>query len=186
MSKQIRGNAVNPDRVAFDFYPTDSRWTQALLEVVTLGDMVWECAAGQGDITEVLLNNHLGVFSSDIQGYKGQPPLDFLGVTSLAEVELDPGVAIVTNPPYSLLDDFITHSLSLTTGPVAMLANLQSIGGIGRTENVWKPTPPSDIVVIPERMKVNGKPSQFCHAWFVWLDRRPGVTTRLHWQNATN
>jgi hypothetical protein len=43
---RIDGNQKNPNRELTDFYPTDDRWTMALLRRVSLRGELWECAAG--------------------------------------------------------------------------------------------------------------------------------------------
>jgi hypothetical protein len=183
MTKKIRGNAANPNRDVYDFYPTDPLWTKALLDSVKFDKWLWECAAGQGHITDVLEAAGFDVYSSDIQGFRGEDGVDFLELEG-PQWDRD----IITNPPYALLDDFITQSLKLTDGTVALLANLQAAGGTNRTRSVWTITPPSLILIIPQRMKVNGKASQFCHAWFVWeRGLRTLGQTRVEWKdlNAT-
>ena len=66
---------------------------------------------------------------------------------------------------------------------MAMLGNLQALGGMNRTATVWQVTPPSLIIVVPQRMTVNDQPSQFCHAWYVWNSHHQ--PTHLVWDDLT-
>jgi hypothetical protein len=125
-------------------------------------------------MVEVLEEAGHQVMATDVQGK--YPVVDFLS----PHVNYQEDFAIVTNPPYKLLDEFIMQALDKAGGTVAMLASLQALGGKSRTESIWTQMPPSLIIVIPDRMVVNGNPSQFCHAWYVWdKDRSPN--TQIIW-----
>jgi hypothetical protein len=179
MAKKIRGNSVNPDRHVYDFYPTDPKWTRALQRHVDLGDYVWEPAAGQGDMVDALVAESISATDID-----SDMPVDFLSDQAVEFAQLLPDdVSIVTNPPYKHFDDFIEQALKLTRGVVAMLGNMQALGGVNRTSKIWLPKPPSQVIVIPQRMVVNDSPSQFCHAWFVWNTTPP--PTRITWDDLT-
>jgi hypothetical protein len=172
MGTKIRGNSINSERHPYDFYPTDPKWTRALQRHVDLGPAIWEPAAGEGHMSQVLSAGI--VVATDITH---EPSVDFLGPDASWFADgLPYGVSIVTNPPYKHFDQFVTRALDLTSGVVAMLGSLQALGGINRTSEVWTKAPPSLVLVIPQRMVVNGAPSQFCHAWYVWRSEHP-VTT---------
>jgi hypothetical protein len=89
---------------------------------------------------------------------------------------------IVTNPPYRLLDAFVAKALELTTEAVAMLLPVHALGGEKRYRDLWS-APPDLVIVVSNRMTVEGKHSQFNHCWAVWL---PGdfTSTELRWELA--
>lgn len=167
---RIAGNQA-ADRHPADDYPTDDRWTRILLDNVALRGEVWEPAAGEGRMAKVLAERYQ-VRATDLYG---DPPVDFLDCSDMADT-------IVTNPPYRLLDDFIVHGLAQSREMLCLLMGWHFLaGGAGRVSDIWRPNPPDRILVVPQRMHVGGKPSQFNHAWVVWDHRRPARAPSLEW-----
>jgi hypothetical protein len=88
-------------RIERDFYPTPS-WavTEALAEHVDLaGARIWECACGNGQMSEALKAASASVFSSDIQdhGYAGfDAVVDFVDGPH-PDIRFN---AVITNPPF--------------------------------------------------------------------------------------
>lgn len=113
------------------------------------------------------------VFASDIaDGH------DFLDDTRRAR-------SIVTNPPYRLVEEFVLHGLQQTDRYLCLLLGWHFIpGGTGRAERVWRAHPPDRVIAIPQRMVVDGKPSQFNHAWVVWDVTTPATKPTLEWVDA--
>lgn len=90
-----------------DFYSTPKNVTQALLNVwKPPAKLVWECACGIGEMSEVLKGNELEVISTDLidRGY-GEGNINFLQQT---EKRAD---VIITNPPFDLAEFFIRRAL---------------------------------------------------------------------------
>jgi hypothetical protein len=88
-----------------DLYETPTVAVEALLRVENIPRCVWEPAAGRGVIVRVLRDRGHTVIASDIANY-GFPlhfRRDFLG-----EIGMPAGVeAIVTNPPYQIVEQFV-------------------------------------------------------------------------------
>jgi predicted RNA methylase len=88
-------------RIARDFYPTPSWVTNALLEFVDVrGKHIWECACGDGQMSEPLKMAGARVLSSDIvdRGYSAFDLLyDFMSFSDPMTLSWD---GIITNPPY--------------------------------------------------------------------------------------
>lgn len=63
-------HTVNP-RAEYDYYATDPRAVELLLEMETFSDKIWECACGEGHISKVLKQNGYEVLSTDLidRGY---------------------------------------------------------------------------------------------------------------------
>tara|TARA_Y100000310_G_scaffold327982_1_gene395264 strand:+ start:406 stop:984 length:579 start_codon:yes stop_codon:yes gene_type:complete len=108
-------------RRANDRYYTQPEVTRALLEAVSFRGRLWEPACGRGDMSKVLLGAGYEVVSTDLynHGY-AIDRTDFLKVP-IAPADV---LSIVTNPPYTAVEEFIEHALVLTapvSGMVAML-----------------------------------------------------------------
>lgn len=111
-------------RVEGDRYYTEPWVTQALLDAVKFRGLIWEPAAGRGDMADVLVANGYKVMVSDIvgadQGCMNAARADFLTHPSLGDATF----SVVTNPPYTLAEKFVRKALALTArsgGMVAML-----------------------------------------------------------------
>jgi len=103
MSK-ILANASAKDRPDTDFYQTPLEVTQALINFLKLdkGTYIWEPACGKGMMSNVLRNNGYIVTESDIE-----TGTDFLLQNSTN------CSWIITNPPFSLAEEFIRRSYTL-------------------------------------------------------------------------
>lgn len=58
-------HTVNP-RAENDFYATDPRAIELLLNVENFSDKVWECACGEGHLSKVLESKGYDVISTDL------------------------------------------------------------------------------------------------------------------------
>ena len=74
--------------------------------------IIWECAAGERKISNVLENNNYNVLSSDIDGSLVVSKLNFLTDKCSLNCE-SKEVAIITNPPYSLKRQFFNKCIEL-------------------------------------------------------------------------
>lgn len=101
-------NHVPEEREAFDYYATDPRAVEMLLELEQFSPVIWEPACGEGHISKVLQAHGYEVISTDLiyRGFGDPEPLDFLKET-LDDFEGD----IITNPPYSMGLEFVQRAL---------------------------------------------------------------------------
>ena len=141
---------------------------EALLSVEEFGDSIWECAAGQGHMVRALVSAGRGVIGTED---------DFLARRAAPE-----GVeSIITNPPYSIADDFIDHALELmeaVSGKVAMLLPVSFDAANGtrsrhRTNRLFCHPAFDKKYILHKRIRWEGieqKPAgpSAIHAWFVW------------------
>ena len=76
---------------------------------------IWECACGSGNLAEVLKERGYDVVCSDLKnrgyGRPGMLNVDFLQNYDFT-LRYNVGV-ILTNPPYSLANEFILHALNI-------------------------------------------------------------------------
>ena len=96
---RLTGGNTAYKRVESDFYPTPPEATQALLDFLQIPErsLVWEPACGSGHMTRVMEKNNLNVIGTDIQ-----TGTDFL------TADMPDGVDwIITNPPFSVAEQFI-------------------------------------------------------------------------------
>lgn len=136
------------NRKASDYYPTPVDGTESLIEVLkgmkrsdgTPIKTIWEPACGDGRLARVLEWHGFRVIATDIREFPGYGygGLDFLrespgGKWGWAVGEID---AIVTNPPFSLAEEFIRRALSYTPN-VAMLLKQTFWNVGGRSKGLW-------------------------------------------------
>jgi hypothetical protein len=90
-------------RIPRDFYPTPAWVTNALADLVNVrGKHIWECACGDGRMSEPLKAAGAQVFSSDIVD-RGYVALNLLCDFLTNEGPLRPSFdGIITNPPFGL------------------------------------------------------------------------------------
>lgn len=102
-------NHTDQERETNDFYATEGKAAELLLEVEKFSSTIWENAVGAGDLADVLVRNGYNVRVSDIidRGYPNTEIIDFL--TYNEPITTD----IITNPPYKIASQFVRHSLEL-------------------------------------------------------------------------
>jgi hypothetical protein len=166
VTKQVAGLQHNPARDPYDDYPTDPLWTKALTDRVRLRGPLWEPAAGDGQMVDELRGQGYDVRATDLV----RTGDDFLSHRG------EWAGSIVTNPPYRHVDEFLRTALESATEQVAMLLPIHGLGGKKRSEWLWSKQPPALVMVVPRRMVVLGRSSQFCHVWCVWDSQCAGPT----------
>jgi len=178
-------NYAHGDRHKQDFYATEPKATELLLKLETFNKNIWECACGEGHISQVLIKAGYNVKSTDLinRGY-GIGEIDFLSQHERWEGD------IITNPPYAIGTDFIVKSLELINdgNKIAMFLPLRYLEGKMR-KNLYVKHPPKIIYISSSRLAcaINGefekmKGNAVCYAWFIWQRGYTGDTI-LKWFN---
>lgn len=166
-------NHALENREAFDYYATDPKAVEMLLELEQFAPVIWEPACGEGHISKVLQAHGYQVISTDLvyRGFGDPEPLDFLKET-LDGFEGD----IITNPPYSTGLEFVQRALESVRpgGKVAMFLKVQFLEGQKRGA-FFKDTPPRTVYISRSRISCakNGDFERFpdsaiAYAWYVW------------------
>lgn len=166
-----RNYALN-ERQEDDYYATEPKALELLLEHERFSDNIWECACGGGHLAEVLRNHGYNCLATDLKahGY-GESGVDFLKAHEPFDGD------IITNPPYKYGLEFVEKALDLVTEghKVAMFLKLQFLEGKTRRKFFDK-HPPKVIYVSSGRLRcaMNGdfdkyaKSNAVTYAWFIW------------------
>jgi len=160
------------ERQKHDYYATEPRAAELLLEVERFDKNILEPACGEGHISKVLISHDYNVTSHDLidRGY-GEGGRDFLKRTEKFNGD------IITNPPYKYAQRFIEKSLELIPkgNKVAMFLKVQFLEGQAR-KKMFAKYPPKVIYVSSSRLNCakNGDfekytSSAVAYAWFVWV-----------------
>ena len=179
------------EREKDDYYATDPRALEMLLETESFSKDIWECACGEGHLSEVLVSRGYNVRSTDLidRGY-GVGGVDFLLHDPQEQVNAD----IITNPPYKYALEFVSKAIdTITDGhKVAMFLRLQFLEGRSRRK-LFDKYPPSRVYVASGRINCckNGDFSEKsrkehssaqAYAWFIWEKPFHGDTI-IKWFN---
>lgn len=167
----------NEEREVNDYYATDPKALEMLLERETFFPYIWEPACGGGHLSKVLTEHGYKVRSSDIvdRGYPNTEIIDFLQVkkdTYSKNYTRD----IITNPPYKYAREFVKKALDISMDgtKVAMFLKLTFLEGQAR-RTLFSQYPPTKIYVFSQRQIcakngdfTNTKSSAVAYAWFIW------------------
>ncbi len=182
------------ERELNDYYATDPRAVEMLLQLENFGHYIYEPACGEGHISEILKKHGHDVISTDLvyRGY-GVGGVDFLNDMPKSGFPNTFLGDIVTNPPYKFAKEFVEESLNrINAGnKVAMFLKLTFLEGKGRKQ-FFIDNPPKTIYVSSSRIncakngvfqgqRISGG-SAVCYAWYIWEKGYSGETT-LKWFN---
>lgn len=178
--KLAGGNPEN-GRVENDYYATNPKAVEMLLTNYTFdAATILEPCVGGGHIANAIndfFTNKREITALDIvdRGYPDTIVQNFLNWETDKKFE-----GIITNPPFSLAQEFIEKGMDLLTddGQMAMFLKIQFLEGAKRKE-FFEKYPPKYVYVFRNRMATwnsgepldpNGKrwATTMCHAWFIW------------------
>ena len=188
---QNRSSAVMQQRAeprrSVDDFPTPPWGTRALCEFLTdqgfdlSGMSVREPAANRGFMARPL-GEHFGrVIASDLMDYgAGYPVEDFLFPYAIEPVDWT-----ITNPPFTLADQFVHRALETSRVGCAIIIRSAFLEGIGRYETLFRDHPPAFTLQFVERIPmVKGRidasaASATAYSWIVWVHGQDD--TRQRW-----
>ena len=169
-SRMVGGNSAY-GRSKSDFYPTPPDATLALIKALNIpdGSRIWEPACGEGHMVRVLEKCGFSVIGTDIN----------MGVDFLRDQYI-PCDWIITNPPFSVADEFINRCLYFQR-PFALLLKSQYWHAKKRLA-LFKKHPPSSIFPLTWRpdflFKTRGGGSPLMDVmWCVWEKYTENITT---------
>ena len=174
----LSGTSTTRDRVEDDYYATPYESTKALLDNVEFVGNFLEPCIGGGHISDIIKQYYDDeIFGVDLvdRGYPNTVIGDF--ITYSFDRKFD---NIITNPPYSLAQEFLEKGMEVTNenGKIAMFLKIQFLEG-NKRRDMFKKYPPKYIYVFSKRQNPwrngsqvdeKGKPwsSTMCFAWFIW------------------
>ena len=192
MTKQVikilgASNHTADEREQNDFYATDPKALTDFLRAFnadgeTVNEHVWECSAGEGNLSRVLLERGHDVRSTDLIDRGFGECLDFLNVSDDEKWNGD----ILTNPPYKHAEQFVEKAMSIVDdgSRVFMLFKLQFVESKRRIK-LFERYPIKYIYVHSHRIKIiknntTPVPNALCYAWFIWEKGFQGDTV-IRW-----
>jgi len=176
-------NHTSGEREKNDYYATEPRAVELLLELENFNKDILEPACGEGHLVEPLRKHGYNVVATDLiyRGY-GQVRDFFSYYTWHGD--------IITNPPYKHAQKFVEHSLNIIPegNKVAMFLKVLFLESQAR-KILFKTQPPKIVYVSSSRLKCakNGdfekySSSAIAYAWFVWEKGFRGETI-IEWFN---
>ena len=169
-------NHSKKNREKDDFYATDPHALEVFLDKlkedgIELHEYIWECACGEGHLSDVLLKEGYAVRSTDLVDREyGNTPIDFLKTNFYYEGD------ILTNPPYKYAKEFVEKALEIQANGyyTIMFLKIQFLEGQARKE-MFKKYPPKYVYVNSARQlcAMNGEfykytATAICYCWFIW------------------
>lgn len=151
-----------------DFYPTPDWGTLALLQYVKFRGSILEPCCGDGAMAKILhRETGLPVHASDIVDRGFGRKKDFLEIHKSV-------VNIVTNPPFNVAEELLTHALHLAQDKVCFLLRLAFLESRRRYNLFYRDMPPTRLLVFSERLSMYPKGHEIkgggttSYAWFIW------------------
>ena len=165
-----------------DFYATDPKTVDLFIKQISkdgivLNKNIWECACGDGVISEKLLSYGHNVLSTD-KYHRGYPS-NLIHTLDFTQNVLKFDGDILTNPPYKHVNAFVLKGLeSIKKGnKLILFLRLNFLETISRYEKIFNNYPPKYIYVHSKRVstyknnetKYKEKPmNAVCFSWFIW------------------
>jgi len=174
---QMVGHNFNNDRKENDFYETPKDAILDLLANQKFEGNIWECACGNGAISNELIKVGYDVYSSDLinRGY-GETGIDFLKANKRFD-------NIVTNPPFNLATEFTNHALKITNKKVALLCKLSFLEGKRRSKELFSQKKLEKVLIFSRRLgfkKNDAKGGLMAFAWFIY-DKNYNGLPQIDW-----
>ena len=174
------------EREVNDYYATDPKAAEWLLELEPELDNIWECACGEGHLAKVFDRAGRLQFATDLI-YRGYGSVvDFLNT----DTNIKYNGNIVSNPPYKIAERFIRKALDTVTDghKVCMFLKLTFLESKSRKQ-LFEQYPPKTIWVSSSRINCakNGDFDKYpssvvAYAWYIWEKGYAGQTV-VKWFN---
>ena len=166
-------NHVDHERQEDDYYATEPKAMELLLEQETFSHKIWEPACGGGHLSKVLEAHGYDVLSTDLV-YRDYGCPESVNSLTISNDSFDGD--IITNPPYKYALEFVQKAINTVQDghKVAMFLKLTFLEGKARKQ-FFLEHPPKTVYVSSSRLKcaMNGEfdkigSSAAAYAWFVW------------------
>jgi hypothetical protein len=173
--------------IPYDNYPTPQWAVEALLSRERFDDgLIWECACGDGNISELLDKYYPHTYHSDINPenlYKNATVRDFLQDYKYTDM-VEKTDYIVTNPPFSLFTEFVLQAKKKCNHKFAFFMKTNGLHGINRYMDIYCDTifPLYKVYMFCDRVKFDRfkHTNPLEHCWLVWNKHYKGLPT-IEW-----
>lgn len=171
----------NKDARKDDLYTTPPWATEALLKREKFEGSVLDAGCGLNHITNVLVNHGYDVGGIDLNDHGfGVTGIDF---TIFNEMQDN----VISNPPFTLLTQFITKANEIAVNKVAIFARINALETLSRYEEIYKDNPPNRVYLFANRVNCpkggdgdeGGSAVLYC--WLIWDKHEKLEGTRLLW-----
>ena len=176
----VGSSRKNGERELNDFYPTPKYAIEELLKREKFYGNIWECACGEGDISDVLLSNQYKVRSSDLINRGYGIVEDFFDSNYKAN-------NIITNPPFKNALDFVLEAKKKSDSKIAMFLKTVFLESEKRKsmfedkeyplKTVYQFSKRVSLYKHGVKMKNSG---MIAYAWYVWDKNYNGKPT-IEW-----
>lgn len=169
-------NHSKAERETFDYYATEPRALELLLDKEKFNSSVWECACGELHLSNVLKQHGYNVRNSDLVDrlHNGSiEVIDFLDYYDKWNGD------IITNPPYKYAKEFVEKALEIIPNgcKVAMFLKLTFLESKSRRE-LFEECPPKILYVSSSRLQCakngdfetysKGTGTAVAYGWYIW------------------
>lgn len=170
-------NHTEKPRQMDDYYATDPKAAELLLDIEAFEGSIWEPACGECHLANVFESRGYQVRKSDIINRSGRDDVEVADFLLCQEKGLR--CNIITNPPYKFAQQFVEKSMDIIEDgfKVAMFLKLTFMEGKGR-KAMFEKFPPKTIWVSSSRLlcakngrfqeMIDGGGSAVAYAWYVW------------------
>jgi len=173
----VGSSRSNGEREKDDFYPTPKYAVDELLKRETFTGDIWECACGDGAISDVLLQEGYKVRSSDLIDRDYGIVEDFFISDHITD-------NIITNPPFKYALEFVLQSKKKSNNKIAMFLKTVFLESEKRKEmfndkefplkTIYQFSKRVSLFKNGEKMKNSG---MIAYAWYVWEKGYEGKPT---------
>jgi hypothetical protein len=164
----VGSSRKNGEREKNDFYPTPKYAVEELLKRELFKGNIWECACGEGDISDVFLEKGFDVKSTDLIDRGFGEVGNFFETDFVAD-------NIVTNPPYKHALDFVNEAKKKSNRKIAMFLKTVFLESEKRKPMFQdKEFPLKTVYQFSKRVTLykNGvkmkNSGMIAYAWYVW------------------
>ena len=143
-----------------DDFQTPQEAIEILLPYLNKHWVIWECACGKGNLCEAFNKHKFNLIATDVlQG------VNFLEYPQRMNFDFD---CIVTNPPYSLKDQFLRKCFEIGK-PFALLMPLTALEGKTRN-SIYRENGGIQLIIPDKRFQFETPDGKGQGAWFatVW------------------
>ena len=160
-----------------DYYQTPYSMTRQLLEVENFEGKILEPCCGAGAIVKVLRDYDKSIDYCDLNNEFSLTGI-FKNFKDFINDDFDRYDNIITNPPYSLANEFILKAKEITNNKIAMLLPLNYLHGVTRYNEIYldRKFPLKAVYVfcrygmLEETIRDDGsyRTGMMVYAWYIW------------------